>query len=422
MGKDLKGRELGVGLSQRKDGLYQARYTDRWKKRRTIYNKSIRELRKQLAEAIAENENFTNIREDITLDEWNKKWMMVYKKNKVRPSTYGNYEKLYRNTVSPYIGKRIVRTLVKSDIQNIMDQISGEGYSLGSQKLVRSILHDMLGRAEEDHLIVRNPVSGIILKAEETGGSKPDKGNPDEADEADGDGTNKNVADKEREKVLTKDEENIFFTACKGNHYENLYYVAVNTGLRPGELTALQLGDIDLKKGYIKVGKTLSYDNNNENGKMQFRVGSPKTKTSVRKVPINSVCREYLERQLEMKKNLSKRYPEQQNDFLFVTKKNTPLSVSSYDHRINTVIKKINRKNLGNPFPHFSAHGFRHTFATRCFENGINVKVVQKYLGHSSIKITMDLYTHVSEDKMSMDIEKIVSGTNKVRQLPQLLA
>ncbi len=78
MGKDLKGKELGVGLSQRKDGLYQARYLDRWGKRKTIYGKKLRELRKELAEAVAGNENFLSIRDEITLDKWFDCWMEIY--------------------------------------------------------------------------------------------------------------------------------------------------------------------------------------------------------------------------------------------------------------------------------------------------------------------------------------------------------
>ena len=59
-------------------------------------------------------------------------------------------------------------------------------------------------------------------------------------------------------------------------------------------------------------------------------------------------------------------------------------------------------------FETFSGHTFRHTFATRCFESGIDPKVVQSYLGHSSVSMTLDLYTHVTEEKSSSDIEKIV--------------
>ena len=68
----------------------------------------------------------------------------------------------------------------------------------------------------------------------------------------------------------------------------------------------------------------------------------------------------------------------------------------------------------------FSGHTFRHTFATRCFEAGVEAKVVQSYLGHASLKMTMDLYTHVTDEKSLLDIEKIVpSSDNKVIQFAE---
>ena len=106
MGKDLKGKELGVGISQRKDGLYQARYSDRWGKRKTIYGKNLRELRKELAEAIAGNENFKSVRDDVALDKWFDRWMEIYKEKSVRPNTKREYVHIYKKNISPYIGGR----------------------------------------------------------------------------------------------------------------------------------------------------------------------------------------------------------------------------------------------------------------------------------------------------------------------------
>ena len=110
-----------------------------------------------------------------------------------------------------------------------------------------------------------------------------------------------------------------------------------------------------------------------------------------------------------MKKIVSKKRPKQQNSYLFVTKYNTPLNSQIYSDAIRAVIKQINlTRPLDNQFENFSGHTFRHTFATRCFENGVDAKVVQDYLGHASMKMAMDLYTHVTNEKSAMDIEKIV--------------
>lgn len=381
MGKDLKGKELGVGISQRKDGLYQARYSDRWGKRKTIYNNNLREIRKQLAEAIAGNENFANIKDDITLDKWFDRWMEIYKEKSIRPNTKREYTHIYQKNISPYLGGRSINSLVKSDIQRLIDKASDDNYAYERQSKIKVILRDMLQRAVEDNLVINNPVSGIKLRA-----------------------------DKEiKAKALTLDEQNIFFDYCRNTFYDNLFNVAVNTGLRPGELFALQLSDIDLDAGFIDVNKTLVYQKYLTDSGKTFHVEPPKTKQSYRKVPINSICRAYLEEQLKLKEVISQKRPKQKNNYLFVTKFNTPLNSQIYSDAIKAVIRQINlTRSFDEQFELFSGHTFRHTFATRCFENGVDAKVVQSYLGHASLKMTMDLYTHVTDDKSTMDIEKIV--------------
>lgn len=396
MGKDLKGKELGVGLSQRKDGLYQARYSDRWGKRKTIYGKNLRELRKELAEAIAGNKNFTSVRDGITLDKWFERWMDVYKDKSIRPNTKREYTHIYKKNISPYIGERSINSLVKSDIQRLIDRASDDSYAYERQNKIKVILRDMLQRAVEDNLVVNNPVSGIKLRA-----------------------------DKEiKAKSLTVEEQSLFFDYCHNTFYDNLFNVAVNTGLRPGELFALQFSDIDLDNGLIDVNKTLVYQKYLDDECKTFHVEPPKTKQSYRKVPINSVCRKFLERQLELKSVVSQKRPKQQNDYVFVTKFNTPLNSVIYSDAIKVVIRQINlARPFDNQFEVFSGHTFRHTFATRCFENGVDAKVVQSYLGHASLKMTMDLYTHVTEEKSMIDIEKIVpESKNKVVDIRRKMA
>lgn len=385
MGKDLKGKELGIGLSQRKDGVYQARYTDRWGKRRTIYGNDLRDLRKELAEAVADNENFTSVKDEITLDRWFVRWMEIYKERSIRPNTKREYTHIYYKNISPYLGGRFINSLVKSDIQRLIDKACDDNYGYERQDKIKVILKDMLQRAVEDNLAINNPVSGVKLR------------------------TDKEI----KAKALTIEEQNTFFDYCQNTFYENLFNVAVNTGLRPGELFALQLSDIDLENGYIDVNKTLVYQKYLDDKCKTFHIEPPKTKQSYRKVPINSVCRTYLEKQFELKKVISGKRPKQQNDYLFVTKFNTPLNSVIYSDAIKAVIRQINLvRPFDNQFEIFSGHTFRHTFATRCFENGVDAKVVQSYLGHASLKMTMDLYTHVTEERSANDIEKIVSRNN----------
>ena len=387
MGKDLKGKELGIGITQRKDGLYQARYKDRFGKNKTIYNARLGDIRKELAIAIADNQNFTSVSDNITLDAWFNRWVEVYKKKSVRPNTLREYTHIYNKNISPYLGNRNINSLVKSDMQILIDRAADDNYKYERQNKIKVILTDMFARAMEDNLMIRNPAKGVKLRA-----------------------------DKEiKAFALSREQQEEFFDACKGTFYDNLYNFAINTGLRPGELFALTADDIDLGGGYISVTKTLVYQKYLDDDCKTFHIEPPKTRQSYRKVPINSECRKYLENQFELKRIVKSKRPKQQNDYLFVTKFNTPLNSVIYSDSIRSVVRRINdTRDADNEFPFFGGHTFRHTFATRCFEAGVQPKVVQSYLGHASLKMTMDLYTHITDEKASSDIERIVCEKNKV--------
>lgn len=381
MGKNLKGKELGQGITQRKDGIYQARYSDRWGKRKTIYGSDLQKLRIDLAVAISDNENLISIRGEVTLDKWFLKWMEIYKSKSVRPNTQREYTHIYYKNISPVLGNRSINKLVKSDVQKLIDDANDSGYKYERQNKIKVILSDMIQRAIEDNLAVVNPTKGVKLRADKESNAK----------------------------ALTVDEQGVFFTFCRSSFYDNLFNVAVNTGLRPGELFALNLSDINLDDGFIDVNKTLVYQKYLDDSGKTFHVEPPKTKQSYRRVPINSICKEYLERQIQLKNIISNKRPKERNDFLFVTKFNTPLNSVIYSDAIKAVIRQINlTRDIKNQFEDFSGHTFRHTFATRCFESEVDGRVVQSYLGHATLGMTMGLYTHVTDDKSSLDIEKIV--------------
>lgn len=384
MGKDLRGKELGVGITQRKNGTYQGRYKDSFGNSKTIYSKKLSELRKDLAVKIAENETFVSVRETVKLDNWFNQWIKIYKEKSVRPNTLREYTHIYNKNISPFIGNRNINSLVKSDIQRIITLAHTNGYGYERQNKIKVILSDLMARALEDNLISKNPVLGskVIDKKES------------------------------KAKSLTLEEQNIFFEYCKNTFYDNMFNVAVNTGMRPGELFALTESDINFENGFIDVNKTLVYQKYLTDTRKTFHLEEPKTKQSYRKVPINSVCKIYLERQIKQKAIVSSKRPKEQNDFLFTTKYNTPINSVIYADAIHAVIREINLFRPNNDlFKNFSGHTFRHTFATRCFEREIDPKVVQSYLGHASVKMTLDLYTHVTKEKSFNDIEKLVDNT-----------
>lgn len=387
MGKDLKGKELGNGISQRKNGKYCGRYVDRFGQRKSIYDDKLSELRKKLAIAIAENQSFKSIRDNIKLDDWFNRWVEVYKKRSVRPNTLREYTHIYNKSISPFLGNRNINSLIKSDIQNLIDIADDKGYGYERQSKIKVISSDMFSRAMEDELMSKNPAKGVKIRA-----------------------------DKEVfARALSAEEQETFFECCAGTFYDNLFNVAVNTGLRPGELFALTENDIDFENGLINVSKTLVYQKYLDDERKEFHLEEPKTEQSNRKVPMNSLCRKYLERQIRQKYVIANKRPKEQNNYLFTTKFNTPLNSVLYSAAIESVIDTINLvRSFDEEMEDFSGHTLRHTFATRCFEAGVQPKVVQSYLGHATLQMTMDLYTHVMPQKASDDIERIVKNDNKV--------
>lgn len=153
-----------------------------------------------------------------------------------------------------------------------------------------------------------------------------------------------------------------------------------------------------------------------------FKYQTPKTKNSIRTIPMQESVYKALKRQKIQLKEMQLMREEWNNldgfeNLVFLGKNGKPISERAFQVTLNGIAKAINKereriakKNQTSfePIPHFYPHALRHTFATRCFEAGIDAKVVQKFLGHYSISITLDLYTHITNEKAKEDMNKLV--------------
>lgn len=383
MGKDLKGKELGTGISQRKNGSYCGRYFNRTGKRVSLYNKDLRVLKKELNKAIYEvNNGIDVVDKKIVLDEWFKLWLFKYKKNTIRENTKRHYLSIYTLHISPYLGGFRICEITKLQCKELIDKVKEQGLGWETQNKVRVILFDMFERALDDNYLSKNPVKGLRLPI-----NRPND-----------------------RKVLTVDEQALFFECASGTFYNNLFIVAINTGLRPGELFALTWDDIDLKKREIRVTKTLVYQKYLDDTCKQYHLEEPKTKKSIRIVPINKACESALKKQYVQKNIVQMRNIKstQFKDCLFTTKFNTPLNSQTYSDAIKKIIMEINLMlDDMEPIEMFSGHTFRHTFATRCIESNIAPKTLQAYLGHTNLQMTMDLYVHNTEEHKQSEMTKL---------------
>lgn len=389
MGKDLKGKELGKGISQRKDGRYQARFTDRFGKRRCVYGLTLKEVKNALMSEVVDDYSKNNIAEpNMTLDQWYEKWMRVYKKPILKPTTLHHYKQTYESIIKPALGSMPINSITKLVIVDFFNDLM-QKHTTYTINNYRSMLHDMFECAIENDMCQKNPVRSIKINGLES------------------------------KKIVTlsiADQRDFFKAAQKSFHY-NAYVVAINTGLRSGELRALNLDDIDLENDIIYVHKTLNYYN--KDGAHIFTLSTPKTKSSIRKVPINSICKAALKNQIEVLSTLPR--PNYDTDvfgtLIFVTRTNTPMSNEIWRRSMRTVVNRANKARLKNNqelIPFFSSHTFRHTFATRCFEAGVPAKTVQTYLGHSCLQTTMDTYTVVLEDQKFRDMELLEKAMKKI--------
>lgn len=386
MGKDLNGKELGKGIIQKQNGRYEARFQNRFGKRISISGNNLKDVKKRYNEAIYEDEKEINIRDSIKLDNWYEKWMNIYKYDSIRDNTKRAYNQVYQKHISPILGNYNIQDITQLQIRELLKKKKKEGLGYETRNKIKILLVDIFNKAMIDQFVNRNPAKGITVKRDE-----------------------------ERDvQVLSLEDQVAFFDCCKGTFYDNFFNVALQTGMRIGELAALRWKDIDWKNNTIHVTRTLVYQKYEEDDKKTFHFEDPKTNTSTRDIPINKQCSIFLKKQFMQKKVIETKAPlvkkpdKQFQDLLFTTKFNTPLNSQLVLDAIEKIVNEVNMtRDYTEELEMFSCHCFRHTFATRCFEAGIKPKTVQKYLGHATLQMTMDLYTSVLQEHMSSEMDKL---------------
>lgn len=251
MGKSLKGKELGRGLSQRKDGLYQARFVNRFGVRQTIYDPRLSEVRKKLREEQCRDEKEINVVDaKITLNEWYTTWMTTCKCN-CRDSAKRTYETYY-NRIKADLGWRKLSALNLINIQTAINKLPTDA----ARKDSKRVLVDMLDKAVDSDLLIKN-----VAKQVNTVVSKEES--------------------KER-RVLTIPETELFLNQADGTFYYNMYVVALETGMRIGELCGLMWSDIDFSNNALYVKHNLCYYS--KKGKYVFEMHD--TKSGFRIIPL----------------------------------------------------------------------------------------------------------------------------------------
>jgi len=347
-------------------------------KRKGVKKEALAALRK--AENELEDKGSVLLESSITFSNYLDYWYKEYVLLNCKYSTQDYYGRIIKNHITPAIGHYKLKNLNPAILQKFLNQKHLDGYSKNSINNSFGVLSGSLKMAVHPYKYIKeNPM--FYVKAPKT---------------------QENKKSKEDLKVLSLDNFNkIIKRFPQGTSFYIPLQIAFHTGMRGGEVTALQWDNIDLEKGIIKVEHTLI-----GKGKGVFELGTPKTTSSYRNIKIGNTLIEILKQHKLYQKEMKLKYGQ------WYTNSNWVCTKENGEHITTDSIKYLSRVVNYEIMIKFDFHSLRHTHATMLLESGANIKDIQKRLGHSKLSTTMDTYSHVT-DKMESETVNILESIIK---------
>lgn len=362
-----------MNIYKRKDGRFEGRvplgYDDKGRiKYKYLYSKNLSELKEKMLFAYSDLSSTAQGKCDKTLKELCDEWL-ASAKLRVKHSSYFCYEKLINKHVISYFEDISYDELTTPVINSFTEHKLQHGKINGFGGLSAKSVHDILvvmrsvAKYAEQEYGYRNPMRNISMPKSEN---------------------------KEAE-VFSKDERSRLQNYLQSNPTESNLGILLTmySGLRIGELCALTWNDIDFESGVVHVSKAVQrVSEKSGSSKTKVAMTSPKSKTSVRNIPIPS----FVLNILNQRRHSGSSY--------ILSGTNKPVEPRTMQNRFKAVLKCCGIRNA-------NFHLLRHTYATVCIESGFDAKTVSELLGHSNVNITLNRYVHSSMEMKRRCVDRL---------------
>lgn len=292
-----------------------------------------------------------------TVGEFLDQWMESYVRINTTPKTYYDYAGMIRRYLKPTLGRTFLKDLTPQHVQKMHADMYLQGLSARSVQYAHKVLKQSLKHAVRWNLIGRNV-------CELVDSPKPRR---------------------KEMKALDAADIRRLLDASSGSTYGHIFYLAVYTGLRRGELLALRWCDVDLQSKTLSVNKALT----SIRGKGVV-ASEPKTRNSRRLVSLPPSATGLLRslKAQRMEKYEAACVPWTETAYIFCNSDGGPVSPDTITHAFQRLAKELG-------FNDIRFHDLRHTHATLMLKQGVHPKIVSERLGHASVNITLDTYSHV---------------------------
>jgi len=329
-------------------------------RRRYVSGKTRDEVRQKLIRAMADRDAGLVLDDrNLTLGEYLDRWLSDAHRGEVRQSTFSRDSYLVARHIRPALGRVRLRNLSALHIQRLYRERLDSGLSGSTVQKMHHVLHKALAQAVRWDLIPRNPADAVKPPAPAAREMHP----------------------------LSADEARRLLEAARGDRLEALYVLAIYTGMRQGELLALKWEDVDLNGRSLRVRRTLT----RKSGDGSYDLGEPKTRKSRRTIRLSGrvveALRSHRSRQAEERLRLGGLYRDQ--GLVFAGETGSIINPSNL--RSRSFGPLLERAGV----PRITFHDLRHTCASLLFQKNVHPKLVQELLGHASVAITLDTYSHM---------------------------